>query len=208
VMIEHASEILQADPSEIVFERGVVRSRENPDRVVTFPQLAKRCCDDGACLRAESRAPSQPALIGHTFVATVADVEVDTETGETRVTNLSLAHDIGRAISPKAATGQIIGGAIMNLGWVLREGFVQDRGRPLTPGLSEYLITTAADTPHVGVSFLEEPYPPGPLGAKGVAEHGSMSTAPAILNAIHAACGVWVTKFPVTSEGLLKELSK
>jgi CO/xanthine dehydrogenase Mo-binding subunit len=207
-MCEAAAALLATEPEDILFEGGKVRSKKDADQAVPFEQLARRCWDEGVRLRAESDAPPQPALIGHTFVATVADVEVDTVTGETSVTHLSLAHDIGRAIDPQAARGQIIGGAIMNLGWVLVEGFEQRDGRLLTPSLGECLICTAADVPRVEVTFLECPYPPGPSGAKGVAEHGSMSTAPAILNAIHDACGVRLTQFPVTPERLLTAMSR
>lgn len=206
-MAEEASPLLDVPTEELVFQDGMVGLDEPPNGSIPFADLARRCYVHGRYLYAESEAPEQSALIGHTSVATVADVEVDMETGVTRVTRLSLAHDTGRAINRRAAEGQLIGGAVMNMGWVLGEGFVQTNGRIESPSLGECLLPLACDCPPMVLSMWEEPYPPGPLGAKGVAEHGSMSTAPAILNAIHAACGVWPDSYPVTPELLLKKMA-
>jgi len=214
-LAERGAELLGVPPDRLVFAGGAVYAAGEAERSVSVSQLARALRAEGVELRVEGAAPRTAAAIGHTFVATVADVEVDTLTGKIRVTQLSLAHEIGRAINPPAARGQIIGGASMNTGWMLREGFSHFSGRPVTPTMGEYLIGTAEEMPWVEVSLLEDDgIGTGNgeetdllRGVRGVAEHGSMSTAPAILNAIKDACAVRADLLPVTPERLLEALS-
>ena len=113
---------------------------------------------------------------------------------------LATAHDIGTAINPAAVRGQLIGGSVQSLGWALSEDLIQVGGRVLTPSFSEYLLPTSLDVPDVRTVLVENPYPTGPFGAKGVGEHATVTTAPAVLNAIHAATGVMIREYPATAE--------
>ncbi|MCL5943025.1 MAG: xanthine dehydrogenase family protein molybdopterin-binding subunit [Actinobacteria bacterium] len=205
-MLAEAAEQLETAPDRLEFREGAVRVTDEPVRALPLGDLARHCYYRGINLREESWFKAGQATIGHTFVATVADVEIDTTTGDVQVRRLVTAHDIGKAINPTAVRGQLIGGSVQSLGWALMENLAQEAGRVLTPSLSEYLIPTAVDVPEVEAVLVENPYPTGPFGAKGVGEHASVTTAPAILNAIHTATGVMIRHYPATPETLARAL--
>ncbi len=130
------------------------------------------------------------ALYG--FGAQIAEVEVDLALGTTRVLKMTAAHDVGRAINPLLAEGQIEGGIAQGLGLALMEEFLPGR----TENLHDYLIPTVGDMPEITSILIEKPDPEGPMGAKGLGEHVLIPTAPAILNAIRHATGANLTKAP------------
>lgn len=147
-------------------------------------------------------------FIGFTYGTQVAEVEVDTDTGEVKVLRIVAAHDAGRAINPISLEGQIEGGVAMGVGHTLIEKVILDQGKVLTPTLAEYLIPTVKDVPEIVSLVVEEQEPTGPFGAKGIAEPPTVGTAPAIINAIYDAVGIRLKELPVTPEKvrqLLKE---
>ncbi|MCR9136877.1 MAG: molybdopterin-dependent oxidoreductase [Alphaproteobacteria bacterium] len=133
------------------------------------------------------------------YGAQLAEVEVDLALGTVRVVAVTAAHDLGRVINPLLAEGQIEGGIAQGLGLALMEEFI--------PGASEnlhdYLIPTIGDMPAIRSILIEKPDPEGPMGAKGLGEHVLIPTAPAILNAIHHACGARITKVPALPHRVL-----
>jgi CO/xanthine dehydrogenase Mo-binding subunit len=206
-LAEKAGQLLEEAPEKILFRDGEVVSPEG-EKGISLNELAKRCYYEGVNLREESWFSPNHAMIGHTFMATVADIEIDPKTGQVSVDQLINAHDIGRAIYPQGALGQLIGGSVMSLGWALNEDFVVEKGHPVTGSFSEYLVPTAMDVLDVRGAILEEPYPTGPYGAKGVGEHATVSTTPAIVNAINQATGCFFQGLPVTPEKIFRELLK
>ena len=128
------------------------------------------------------------------FAAQIAEVEVDVELGTVTLLHVHAAHDVGRAINPTQVEGQIHGGIAQGIGMALMEEYVNGR----TDNLHDYLIPTVGDVPPITVHLIEDPEPLGPWGAKGVGEPALVATAPAILNAIHAATGVRMHEVPVT----------
>jgi CO/xanthine dehydrogenase Mo-binding subunit len=141
------------------------------------------------------------AYATYSFGTHVAAVQVDVETGEVQVTKFAAFNDVGRAINPTGVEGQIEGGLTTGLGYALMEELIVEEGRIQNPDFAQYLIPTSLDTPDdISVRVVEEAEPSGPFEAKGVGEPASIPTAPAILNAIHDACGVWITEAPAVSE--------
>jgi CO/xanthine dehydrogenase Mo-binding subunit/aerobic-type carbon monoxide dehydrogenase small subunit (CoxS/CutS family) len=128
----------------------------------------------------------------YAFGAQIALVEVDTALGTVMPRRIVAAHDIGRAINPIQVEGQIEGGIAQGIGLALMEEYVPGK----TENLHDYLIPTIGDVPEIEVILVEDPEPLGPFGAKGVGEPGLVPTAPAILGAIHHACGARITKVP------------
>ena len=105
--------------------------------------------------------------------------------------------------------GQIEGGVVQALGYVLTENFIQEGGYVKTDKLSTYLIPTVQDVPQVLKSVvMENPDPNGPWGALGVAEMPYIPLAPAVTAAVHNAIGVWFDDFPLTPERVLRGLKK
>ncbi|MEW6265140.1 MAG: xanthine dehydrogenase family protein molybdopterin-binding subunit [Thermodesulfobacteriota bacterium] len=136
----------------------------------------------------------------YVFGTQVAVVEVDLETGEVTVRDLIAVHDVGRAINPLAVEGQIEGGVSMGLGYALMEEFIMEDGRIVTENLEKYPIPTALDVPQIRAAYVESEELQGPFGAKGFAECPAAPTAPAIINALHHATGVWINELPATPE--------
>ena len=138
----------------------------------------------------------------YSWGAEVAEVEVDMDTYEVRVLKITTAQDIGRAIHPVMAAGQIEGGTLQGVGYGLLEELVWDRGRIVNDRLTNYIIPTSLDAPDMDTIIIEKPYPHGPFGAKGVGELPMNGAAPAIAAAVFNATGAFVVEIPVTPERL------
>jgi CO/xanthine dehydrogenase Mo-binding subunit len=133
----------------------------------------------------------------------VAEVALDPVTFEARPVRLTAAVDVGKAIHPALATGQIEGGTAQALGYALLEHVVMRNGAMANAQLTNYVIPTALDTPPVDVILVENPYPGGPYGAKGLGELPMDGPAPAIVNAVRSL-GVDVREIPALPEVLLR----
>lgn len=136
----------------------------------------------------------------YVFGTHVAVVDVDTETGEVVVKELVAVHDVGKAINPLAVEGQIEGGASMGLGQAVMENFIVEGDQIISQDLEKYPIPTSMDVPLIRSGYVEDREPLGPFGAKGFSECPVVPAAPAIINAIHAATGVWIDHLPATPE--------
>lgn len=144
----------------------------------------------------------------YTWSATVAEVEVDLETGETRVLRVHSAHDVGRVINPTTAEGQVEGGVVQGLGHALLEEHAFKDGRILNDQFSTYVIPTALDAPEVRTVLVEHAYPWGPYGAKGLGESPIIAVAPAVTAAIANAAGVRLREIPATPERVWAAIRK
>ena len=142
----------------------------------------------------------------YVFGCQVAEVEVDTVTGEVQVLGVWAAHDVGRAVNPKGVEGQIEGAVVQALGQALMEDYKLDNGHTTTPGFAKYILPTALDVPQVNSVIIEDPDPIGPLGVKGIGEPAMVPTIPAVMNAIYDAVGVRITSLPATPEKILESL--
>ncbi|TWG67374.1 molybdopterin-dependent oxidoreductase [Aminobacter sp. J44] len=131
--------------------------------------------------------------------AQMAELEVDLALGTVRLIKITAAHDVGRAINPLLAEGQVEGGIAQGIGLALMEEYVPGR----TENLHDYLIPTIGDVPPIETILIEVPDAEGPYGAKGLGEHVLIPTAPAIVNAIRHACGAKITKVPATPDRVL-----
>jgi CO/xanthine dehydrogenase Mo-binding subunit len=208
-LAKKAGEIFGITPYEIRFEEGLVFAKDRKPEAITFNQLADRAFFEGVNLTSYIWFVGTHAGVGQTFLTHVADVEVDTETGAVTVLKLVTAHDAGCILNPLGLRGQLLGGAIQMLGWTLTEDMPAIKGRVFTTSLGEYLIPTSLDIPEsMPVIHLEDPYPTGPYGAKGVGEHATYACAAAILNAIADATGVEFRQWPVTPSRVWQALQK
>lgn len=136
-----------------------------------------------------------------------AEIEVDCETGRIHVTRLVNVADVGRAINPSSVERQLVGAAIMQVGFTLFEEMRFSDGQVVNANLADYKIPGFLDLPDdLSASFVEVPHPAAPFGAKGVGETGVFSPSPAIANALYDATGVVVTDLPLTPERVLRAL--
>jgi len=139
--------------------------------------------------------------------ASGVEVEVDTETGQVRVTRLINVADLGKALNPAIVATQLSGAAIMQLGFTMFEKMEFQDGLVTNPSLADYKIPGMHDIPAVieneAVDASERG---GPFGAKGVGESGTFGVSPAIANAIEDAVGVRITSLPLTAETVYRAL--
>lgn len=139
--------------------------------------------------------------------ATGAEVEVDTETGEFKVTRLVNLVDVGRAINPAIVETQISGATIMQLGFTLSERMEFDAGQVTNASLADYKIPGMRDMPlRMENEAVDATQHSGPFGAKGVGESGTFGVSPAIASAIDDAVGVRLTSLPLTAEAVYRGL--
>jgi CO/xanthine dehydrogenase Mo-binding subunit len=140
----------------------------------------------------------------------VADVEVDTDTGEVTVLNIWCVHGAGRTIWQTGAHNQALGALTMSMSRCLSEGLIRDNvsGIALNPNYLEYKLPTHMDIPNQEIDFVSEIDPYGPFGCKGIAEPLLDAPAPAIANAIYNACGARVNNTPITPDKILVAMGK
>jgi CO/xanthine dehydrogenase Mo-binding subunit len=151
---------------------------------------------------------SGDAYPAYSWGADVAEVEVDMDTYEVTVLKVTTAQDIGRAIHPLFAAGQIEGGTLQAVGYGLLEDLVWENGRVVNNRLTNYIIPTALDAPDMQTIIVEKEFAHGPFGAKGVGELPINGGAPAIAAAVFNATGAFVTHIPVTPERLQRVLEE
>ncbi|MDQ6771814.1 MAG: xanthine dehydrogenase family protein molybdopterin-binding subunit [Candidatus Dormibacteraeota bacterium] len=208
-LLESAAEVLEAAPADLAIEDGVISVRGAPGRAVAYDRVARRRMlrQGGSLLIATSfyDPPTQPqdgSYVGNIsaaygFGAHVAEVEVDVETGLVTVLGLWCAHDVGRALNPAGAEGQVLGGAVMGLGLALTEELGLADGQIVHPTPREYGMLTALGIPPITVRMIETIDPEGPFGAKGVGEAGVIPVAAAVANAVADAVGVRPRSYPL-----------
>lgn len=204
-----AREYLHRDEPDICFRRGAFWLGD--EKILDWSELADYCYYEGKNLSADGWTvpPDETDRHGVTPVCAVVDVEVDMDTGETKVLQVVSCLDIGKIIHYDGARGQMLGGALMALGAMQSEEFVMKDGAAATPSLSEYLIPTFMDIPDKNTAVFVENYGQDcPYGAKGIGEHALYAASPAFLNAVFDATGVMMTEVPVTPERLLKALGR
>jgi xanthine dehydrogenase YagR molybdenum-binding subunit len=152
--------------------------------------------------------PSAYAM--HAHGAVFAEVKVDPELGQMRVTRMVGAFAAGRIINPRMVKSQLYGGMIWGVSFALHEQAVMDprSGRPMNANLGEYHIPVNADVPSLEAILVEERDPHvNALGIKGVGEIGITGSAGAVANAVWHATGIRVRKFPITLDRLIEPLS-
>ncbi|MBM4390010.1 MAG: xanthine dehydrogenase family protein [Deltaproteobacteria bacterium] len=137
----------------------------------------------------------------------IVDLRVDTDTGEVIYDRVVTATDVGRALNPVLASGQIEGGTLQALGWATQEEVVLDsRGGMRNDRLTNYIIPTALDAPEMVTELVEIPFAGGPFGAKGIGEIPMDCPAAAVAQAIEAATGAALHALPMTPERVLAAL--
>ncbi len=143
------------------------------------------------------------------YVAQMAEVTVDTETGAVNVERIVCADDVGRAVNPKQVIGQIEGAIVQAHGYTLLENFCLEKARVLTSNLGTYLIPGVYDIPdQIDSIIVEEPHPEGPYGVRGMGEMPFLPYAPAVASALFDATGIWFDELPITPERILRRIDK
>ena len=220
-MVACAAELFEIPVENIDLVNNVAFDKKNSDNTISVKELAEemylRGYDPGAYgyFKAPKRFFDPETGLGvnysvYTFAATVAEVEVDTETGEARVTHVWPAMDCGKAIDPLIIEGQIEGAISQGMGFTLMENMeLNGKGAVLNPNFTDYVIPCSLDTPEIEPCIIvEKPYKHGAFGAKGVGEPAIISIVPTIANAIYNATGKRFTSLPIRPWTLHKALKE
>lgn len=192
-----------------VFARGgrLVR-RDDEGRSESFSEILNRAGRSSVSAQGQGAADpaSREAYAMHAHGAVFAEVSVDPDLGQIRVTRLVGAFAAGRIVNPRLVTSQYYGGMIWGVSFALHENAIVDprSGRVMNANLGEYHVPVNADVPSIEAILVDEHDPHvNPLGIKGVGEIGITGTAGAIANAVYHATGVRVRKTPITLDRLL-----
>jgi carbon-monoxide dehydrogenase large subunit/6-hydroxypseudooxynicotine dehydrogenase subunit gamma len=205
-----AADLLQAAPDQLDIRDGVVVHRDRPSGPsIALGEIARHLAPDSPTLG--DREPGLSAdgwfrtsHMTYPYGVQIAVVQIDGDTGQVVVERYLVAYDIGRAINPMLAEGQLVGGAAQGLGGALYEEFrYDDRGEPLSVTFADYLMPTAQEIPSIEVLLTEDaPSPLNPLGIKSAGEGGITPVGAVIASAIDDAIGMpgAVTQLPATPQ--------
>jgi CO/xanthine dehydrogenase Mo-binding subunit len=221
IMLEVAAEELEVDAADLETDgSGFIKVKGSEEKKIHIVDLAlaahfkqgKTISGRGIFLKPKSEPVPETGEMDpdscQAHACTVAEVEVDDETGMVEVLNLYNVYEMGRALNPAMAQQQIVGGAWMGMSHALyetTEPYYPDRAHGPTD-FSEYLMPGPADLAAMESVILERPAENGPFGGKGIGEMTANSPIPAIANAIYDACGVRVESMPITPEQILRGL--
>lgn len=223
VMMEVAADELEASPEDLETDgEGNIRVKGSPDRSLTIIDVAlsahfkygRTISGRGMYMKPKSDVDPETGKMDpdstEAHACTVAEVEVDTETGEVTVLSLKSAYEIGQQVNPALVEGQIRGGSIMGMSHVLYETTAPYYPEiDHSPGsFNEYLIPGPTELPVIESTVLEYPSVNGPYGVKGLGEMTANPPIPAIVNAVYNAVGVRITELPITPEKILRALEE
>ena len=206
-----AAEILDCPPTDVAIEGENVVCTSAPSRVVSLESVAAEFDRMGMSRKIPGffdLTPQFPDEARPEYVplfctaAQMAEVIVDLRTGSVQVTRVMVAQDVGRAVNPVDARGQLEGAVLMGLGAALMEEFIPG----VTSGFGDYYLPTIKSMPEIETILVEVPSRHGPLGVKGLAEAAMLPSTPAIINAVSRAIGVRLRQVPATPERVLKAI--
>jgi xanthine dehydrogenase molybdenum-binding subunit len=219
-LLAMAAEQLDEPAERLAMQDGFVFVVAEPQRRLPYERVARggHYQPGGRTLMAEAFYDPPTVMLDkdlrgnvsatYGFAAQAVVLDVEEATGAVRVRRVVSAHDVGRALNPLAAEGQIHGGIHMGLGYALAERLVVQDGQVLSATFMDYAILRADDMPELVVRLIESNEPEGPFGAKGLGESGVIPVSAAVANAIHDAVGVRFTELPITPARVRAALEK
>lgn len=208
-LLEIATDELEAAPEDLEITDGKVSVKGAPGRGIEITELVKASTEfmgKHRPINAVGRSAVQSA--SPMFTVHVARVRADRETGAFALVGYAAIQDVGHAINPPEAIGQIHGGATQAIGRALGEQLVYDSdGQLRTASFLDYELPAADQIPEIDVRLVEVPSPVGPLGAKGVGEPPAIPGTAAVANAVSRAFGVRVREAPIDRWALIRPRS-
>lgn len=205
---ELGAEILDVRPDEVVIKKGRVHGKRRPARSVSLAQVAAASAARGRPLAVESYHKESETPPEGVFTACVAEVHVDTETGEVNLRRLDTIHDVATILNPVGHQGQIDGGIVQGVGYALIEELMVDEGKVMTANLGDYKIPGIKDVSALRTTLVRGDAGAAPFHSKEVGESAISQVAPAIANAVYDAVGVRIMDLPITAEKVYAVLKR
>ena len=204
-MVERAAKIWEIPAENVEYENGVLQHKSDSELRMTFKQCAARQNATGGPITGS--AGVNPGGAGPCIGTHIVDVEVDPETGKITVLRYTAVQDVGKAIHPGYAAGQIQGGAVQGIGWALNEEyFFNDQGNMLNSTFLDYRMPTSLDLPMIDTVIVEVANPAHPYGVRGIGEVPIVPPLPAIANAVSRAIGTRLDQLPITPGRVLNAI--
>jgi CO/xanthine dehydrogenase Mo-binding subunit len=208
VMRQRAAEIWGIPVEDVVWEQGQAKATgASHGNLPPMPlkEIAAAAPKSGGPIAGHSEIVADGA--GVSFATHICDVEVDPETGATKVLRYTVIQDAGKAVHPTYVEGQYQGGAAQGIGWALNEEYIYGKdGRLQNPGFLDYRIPVCSDLPMIDTKILEIPNPNHPYGVRGVGETSIVPPLAAIANAVSNAVGVRMSHIPMSPPRILAAL--
>lgn len=204
-LLELAARHWQCSPDVLSFVNGEVR-RSDIEEAVRWQDLLS---ETGETVSGRGHIAGGPRGAQHltNFIAQVAEVSVDPETGETKLLKLTTVQETGTIVNPIGHQGQINGGVNQGIGYAMMEDvMVNEEGRVTTLSFGDYKIPCIKDIPEQITVNLDSPYGFGPYNVRSIGEGPHIPVAPAIANAIADATGARIRQLPLTSERVYNAL--
>ncbi len=209
-MCHRAARIWGIDEDAVVWEDGAAKpAGPNAGKFppMTLAEIAAVSFNTGGPIAGHFEFNADGA--GVSFGVHLVDVEVDRETGATKVLRYTVFQDAGKAVHPSYVEGQMQGGAVQGIGWALNEEYIYGAdGRLQNPGFLDYRVPVASDLPPIETVILEIPNPGHPYGVRGVGETPIVPPLAALSNAVSRAIGTRLHSLPMSPPRILKALSQ
>ena len=190
---------------DVVFKDGKFSSGTDPELTLSIKDLADKLDDTGGPVAAT--ASVNMASAGNGYAVHICDLEIDPHTGKTDVLRYTAVQDVGKAVHPSYAEGQIQGGVAQGIGWALNEEyFIQEDGSMANHTFLDYRMPTSLDMPMIDTIMVEVPNPMHPFGVRGVGEVPLAPPLPAVANAIKGAIGERLVDHPLKPGRILEAL--
>ncbi len=210
VMRQRASLMWDIPVEDIYWEDGhahAAGSKHGNRTPLSVKEIAAEAGNTGGPIAGHSELVADGA--GVSFATHICDLEVDPETGETRIKRYTVIQDAGKAVHPDYVEGQYQGGAAQGIGWALNEEYIYgEDGRLQNPGFLDYRIPVCSDLPMIDTQILEIPNPNHPYGVRGVGETSIVPPLAAIANAVSNAVDVRMTHIPISPPRILAALNE
>ncbi|WP_326660797.1 xanthine dehydrogenase family protein molybdopterin-binding subunit [Streptomyces canus] len=212
-----AAHLLEASEQDLEFTNGVFSVKGSPDarrtiQEIAFETFTSHDLPDGVEPTINAGHLTDPDNFSYPHGTHLCAVEVDTETGRTRIRSYVGVDDVGRVINPMIVEGQVHGGLAQGIAQALYEEAVyDDEGNLVSGTMADYLVPSAPDLPEFVTDRTETPATTNPLGVKGVGEAGTIASTPAVVGAIVDALrplGVRDLRMPCTPERVWQALKE
>ena len=204
---DRRSPLFGAKPEKVAAKDGKLSLVDSPSKGETFADIISRSGMNEVEGHYDTVFDDKNKThSAHSFGAQFAEVRVDPDFGEVRVTRFTGVFDIGRVMNMKTALSQMSGGITMGIGMALMEASIIDPqfGRIVNQDLAEYHVPIIADVPVIDVHLLDNfDSHASPIGAKGAGEIGIVGAAAAVANAVYHATGIRVRDLPITPDKLI-----
>ena len=203
-----AAKIWKIEPDQVVWEDGQARSLVAGDdkQPLSVSAIAATLAKTGGPIvgRASLNAP----MAGPAFAAHICDLELDRETGCSKIVRYTAIQDAGKAVHPSYVEGQMQGGAAQGIGWALNEEYIFNaRGTMENAGFLDYRMPVASDLPMIDTVIVEVANPSHPYGVRGVGEVPIVPPLAAVANAMRSVTGIRFGQMPMSPPRVLAETS-